>query len=74
MSKQKAKIASKNNPNARGVAKVHKYQGRDVEPVLVVSDDGKVFCAQYKDNEELVCDNAGQTLPWSSVVSAGEGL
>lgn len=69
--KGKAKIASKNNPEGRGQAKEHTYQGKKIKPVKLISGSSSFFAAEYEDSGELVLGSNGKALPWNNAKSAG---
>ena len=71
MSKGKAKIASKNNPEGRGQAKEYFYNGKKIKPVKLVSVKGSFFAAEYDDSGDLVIGNDGLALPWASAKNNG---
>jgi hypothetical protein len=69
MSKGKAKVASKNNPNAREKAAEFLYDGKKVKPVKVVSV-GSTFFGAEDDTGELMLDQHGNALSWDSVAAS----
>ncbi|MFK7968491.1 MAG: hypothetical protein AB8B68_05035 [Rickettsiaceae bacterium] len=66
MSKGKAKIASKNNPEGRGQAKEYLYNGQKIKPVKLVMGRRSYFAAEYDESGELVLGSDGQAMPWDS--------
>lgn len=64
MSKTKAKIASKNNPTTRGVAKEYLYGGQKIKPVKLITDKGSFFGAEFDGSGDVVLDKNGRPLPW----------
>ena len=63
-SKGKAKIASKNNPEGRGQARVYMLDGKKIKPVKIVTSSRSFFGAEF-DGGGLVCDENGNALPWA---------
>ena len=59
-----AKVASRNNPSARGVAREFKYNGQTIKPVKLMTEKSTYFAAEYE-NGELVIGSNGSPLPWS---------
>lgn len=66
MSKGKAKIASKNNPEGRGQAKEYFHNGKKIKPVKLVLDRRAYFAAEYEESGDLVVGADGHALPWVS--------
>lgn len=66
MSKGKAKIASKNNPEGRGQAKEYFHSGRKIKPVKLVLGRRSYFAAEYEDSGDLVLGSDGSALPWAN--------
>ncbi len=66
MSKAKAKIASKNNPEGRGQAKEYLHNGKKIKPVKLVLGKRSYFAAEYEDSGDLVLGGDGNALPWAS--------
>ena len=60
-----AKVASRNNPSARGVSKEFKYNGQTIKPVKLVTEKSIYLAAEYE-NGELVIGINGSPLPWST--------
>ncbi len=60
----KAKIASKNNPEGRGQARVYLYNGTKIKPVKIVTSSRSFFGAEF-DGGGLVCDDSGTPVTWS---------
>lgn len=60
----KAKIASKNNPEGRGQARVYMFGGKKIKPVKVVTSSRSFFGAEF-DGGGLVCDDTGNPMPWN---------
>ena len=63
----KAKIASKNNPEGRSRAKEYSHNGKKIKPVKLITQTQSFFAAEYEDSGEVVVDQKGNPLPWSSV-------
>ena len=53
MSKGKAKIASKNNPEGRGQAKEYFHNGKKIKPVKLVLGRRSYFAAEYEESGDL---------------------
>lgn len=69
MSKAKgAKTASKNNPTARTKAAEVFYNGKKVDPVLVINGARKYMAAAYEDGT-MPSDSDGSPLPWANVAN-----
>lgn len=66
MSKGKAKIASKNNPEGRGQANEYFHNGKKIKPVKLVLGRRSYFAAEYDESGDSVIGNDGQALPWAS--------
>ena len=66
MSKGKAKIASKNNPEGRGQAKEYFHNVKKIKPVKLVLDRRAYFAAEYEESGDLVVGADGHALPWAS--------
>lgn len=66
MSKQKAKVASKNNPEGRGKTREYFYNEKKIKPVKVILDGKAYFSAEYEESGELVVTSEGVPLSWSS--------
>ena len=62
--KGKAKIASKNNPEGRGQAKVYMVGGKKIKPVKIVTSSRSFFGAEF-DGGGLVCDATGNPMVWA---------
>lgn len=71
MSKGKAKIASKNNPDARGQAREYLHDGRKIKPVKLIANRKSFFAAEYDDSGDLVTDASGKILPWDNAKLLG---
>lgn len=71
MSKGKAKIASKNNPEGRGQAKEYFHNGKKIKPVKLVVDRRSYLAAEYDESGDLVMGADGHALPWASAKHAG---
>lgn len=71
MSKGKAKVASKNNPEGRGQVKEYFHNGKKIKPVKLVMSKGSYFAAEYEDSGDLVLGPSGQVLPWASARNLG---
>lgn len=62
---------SKNNPNKRGEKIQHKYNGKNVKPVLYVGTrvgHGKYMAVQYEDGK-MALDNNGKPLMWDAIAA-----
>ncbi len=70
MSKGKAKIASKNNPEGRGQAKEYLHNGKKIKPVKLVLGRRSYFAAEYDESGDLVVGADGHALPWASAKHA----
>ena len=66
MSKAKAKIASKNNPEGRGQAREYLHNGKKIKPVKLIANRQSFFAAEYEDSGDLVMDSSGKILPWNN--------
>ena len=66
MSKGKAKIASKNNPEGRGQAKEYFHNGKKIKPVKLVLGRRAYFAAEYEESGDLVVGTDGHDLHWAS--------
>lgn len=66
MSKGKAKIASKNNPEGRGQAKEYFHDGKKIKPVKLVLGRRSYLAAEYEDSGDLVMGPDGHAFPWAS--------
>jgi hypothetical protein len=61
---------TKNNPQARGKTNTKKkLNGKDIEPILVVSGEGKFMGAKYSKTTNIICDNIGNPIAWKDIVS-----
>ena len=69
--KGKAKIASKNNPEGRGQAKIYTYQGQNIKPAKVILNKRSFFGAEYEESGDLVVGSNGDPLTWNSAKHAG---
>lgn len=67
----KAKIASKNNPEGRGVAKEYLHNGKKIKPVKLIANRQSFFAAEYDETGDVVVDSNGRILPWNSAKSLG---
>lgn len=69
MSKTKtAKTASKNNPTARTKAADVFYNGKKVDPVLVINGARRYMAAAFEDGT-MPMDTNGYPLPWADVTN-----
>lgn len=69
MSKAKnAKTASKNNPTARMKAADVFYNGKKVDPVLVINGNRRYMAAAYEDGS-MPSDSSGSPLPWADITN-----
>ena len=59
-----ARVASRNNPSTRGVAREFMHKGQKIKPVKLVTEKSTYFAAEYE-NGELVLGSKGLPLPWS---------
>ena len=66
MSKGKAKIASKNNPEGRKQAREYLYNGKKIKPVKLVEGRRSYFAAEYDESGDLVLGSDGKALSWNS--------
>lgn len=67
MSKSKsknAKTASRNNPTAREQAAKFLYNGKEIRPTKVITQNARFLGAEYIENSELVIDANGAPLTW----------
>jgi antitoxin component YwqK of YwqJK toxin-antitoxin module len=67
----KAKIASKNNPEGRGLAKEYFHNGKKIKPVKLIANRQSFFAAEYDESGDIVMDSTGRILPWNSAKSLG---
>lgn len=65
MSKGKAKVASKNNPEGRSKAKEYFFNGTKIKPVKLITRSQSFLAAEYDGTGDLVLDGKGNPLPWS---------
>ena len=65
----KAKTASKNNPKSRVQAKKFLHNGQKIRPVKLVTESTKFMAAEYESTGELVKNDNGKILTWSSAVN-----
>lgn len=63
----KAKTASKNAPTNREKSKDIFYNGKKIKPVKFVGESITYMAGEYEDGN-MVCDSAGNPLPWSNLV------
>lgn len=61
-----AKTASKNNPTAREQAKKFYHEGKEIEPVKLITPGFSFLAAEFKDSGEVVLGVDGKPLPWGS--------
>ncbi|WP_341764347.1 hypothetical protein [Candidatus Tisiphia endosymbiont of Beris chalybata] len=59
-----AKTASKNNPTSREQAKEYFYQGKEIKPVKLITNESTRFAAEYKKSGDLVVGADSTILPW----------
>lgn len=62
-----AKVASKNNPNARGAQVKMYFQGKEVSPVKFIGSavgKGVYMAIAQSDNGELILDSQGLPYNW----------
>lgn len=62
----KAKIASKNNPEGRGQAKVYLINGKKIKPVKIISNSRSFLGAEFDGGGDLVTDSAGNPVTWAA--------
>jgi hypothetical protein len=67
----KAKIASKNNPEGRGQAKEYFHGGRKIKPVKLITHTRSFFAAEYEDSGDVVVNQDGKPLPWHAAKNLG---
>jgi len=63
-------MATKNNPKNRGKISTKKqFNGKDIEPILVVDNGTKYMGAKYSKTTNVICDDKGSPIPWQKVVN-----
>lgn len=69
MSKGKAKIASKNNPEGRGRASEYTIDGKKIVPVKLITTTRTFLSAEFDGTGSPILDDSGRPLTWKEAKS-----